>query len=148
MYVKRDYICSLGMVFKTWNIELVRSRPSFLSRWLGILIYSVLGIISCIVLKLGPARRVDPGLEPGRIEEKIEKIMTRCDSADPVDWPDDPEKPGQKLGCSPLTFVFFMKMTSFWFFFKIGIDPADPMTRSKPNDLVKTRNPGLGPGRV
>jgi hypothetical protein len=28
-------------------------------------------IILCIVLKLSPARRVDPGLEPGRVEEKI-----------------------------------------------------------------------------
>ena len=120
------------MVFKTWNIELVRSRRSFLSWWLGILIYSVLGIISCIVLKLGPAWRVDPGLEPGRIEEKIEKIMTRCDPADSVDWPDDPEKPSQKLGCRPLTFVLFYENDAVLNFFKIGIDPADPMTRSKP----------------
>jgi hypothetical protein len=36
-------------------------------------------------LKLGPTRRVNQGLEPNRIEEKIEKIMTWCDPADPVD---------------------------------------------------------------
>jgi hypothetical protein len=26
----------------------------------------------------------DLGLEPGRVDEKIEKVMTRCDSADPA----------------------------------------------------------------
>jgi hypothetical protein len=30
-----------------------------------------------IVLKSGSARRVDPGLEPGQVDEKIEKFMTR-----------------------------------------------------------------------
>jgi hypothetical protein len=50
-----------------------------------------------IVLKSDPARRVDPGLEPGWVEEKIGKEKTRCDLA----------KPGQKFGCNPLTFVFF-----------------------------------------
>jgi hypothetical protein len=30
-----------------------------------------------IVLKLGPARRVDPG----RVDEKIGNVMTRCDPA-------------------------------------------------------------------
>jgi hypothetical protein len=53
-----------------------------------------------IVLKSGPARRVNPGptnpgLEPGRIEEKIEEEKigegkTQCDSADPA-------RPSQKL---------------------------------------------------
>jgi hypothetical protein len=33
-----------------------------------------------IVLKPGPAWWVDPGLELGRVEEKIEKEKTRCDS--------------------------------------------------------------------
>jgi hypothetical protein len=37
-----------------------------------------------IVLKPGQAQRADPGLWPGRVEEKIEKIMTRCDPADPA----------------------------------------------------------------
>jgi hypothetical protein len=32
---------------------------------------------SSIVLKPGPAQRVDLGLEPGRVDEKIEKVMTR-----------------------------------------------------------------------
>jgi len=35
-----------------------------------------------IVLKSGSARRVDPGLEPGQVDEKIEKVMTR--RVDPV----------------------------------------------------------------
>jgi hypothetical protein len=43
-----------------------------------------------------PARRVDPGLEPGWVEEKIEKEKTRCDLVDPV-----------RPSCNPLTFVFF-----------------------------------------
>jgi hypothetical protein len=42
----------------------------------------------------------------------------------------DPIKPYQKSGCNLLTFVFFTKTTSFWFFFKL--------TRSKPGDPVKT----------
>jgi len=60
-----------------------------------------------IVLKPGPAPRVDPGLESGRVEEKIGKVMTR--RVDPV----DSEKPSQKLGCNLLTFVFLTKTTSF-----------------------------------
>jgi hypothetical protein len=38
-----------------------------------------------IVLKPGSAWRVDPGLKPGRVEEKIGKEKTRCD---PVTWQD------------------------------------------------------------
>jgi len=37
--------------------------------------------IVTIVLKRGPARRVDPGLEPGRVEEKTGEGKTRCDPA-------------------------------------------------------------------
>jgi hypothetical protein len=48
-------------------------------------------------LKPGPARRVDPGLDPGRIKEKIEEGK-----------PGDPARPGQKLDCNPLSFVFFI----------------------------------------
>jgi len=33
-------------------------------------------------LKPGPARRVNPGLEPGWVEEKMEEGKTRCDPAD------------------------------------------------------------------
>jgi len=40
----------------------------------------------------------DPGLELGRVEEKIEEGKNRC----------DPARPDQKLGCNPLTFVFFL----------------------------------------
>jgi hypothetical protein len=35
-----------------------------------------------IVLKLGPTRLVDSGLEPGRVDEKIEKVMTRLQPVD------------------------------------------------------------------
>jgi hypothetical protein len=59
---------------------------------------------SRILLKPGPAWQVDPGLEPGRVDEKIGKFMTRCNPA-------GPEKPG----CNPLTFFlfFFTKTTPF-----------------------------------
>jgi len=70
-----------------------------------------------IVLKTGPARRVDPGLELDQIEEKIEE------KNNPV-W----------AGCNPLTFNFFKKSKWHRFdFFKKKIDLGDP---------VKTRNPG------
>jgi len=38
-------------------------------------------------LKPGPARRVDPGPEPGRVEEKIEEEKTWCDPVDPAGRP-------------------------------------------------------------
>jgi hypothetical protein len=44
-----------------------------------------------MVLKLGPARQIDPRLESGRVEEKIEKEKTRCD---PVDRARSSQKPG------------------------------------------------------
>jgi len=57
--------------------------------------------------------------------------MTRCDPADPTGWPD---KTRSKTRLQPVDFCFcfFTKMTLFWIFLKIGIDPADPVTRSKP----------------
>jgi hypothetical protein len=81
-----------------------------------------------IVLKPGPA---DPGLEPGRVEEKTGEGKTRCDLAtrqDPV--------------ANPLTFIFFvflLKRRCFDFFKK-------KLIQSRPDNPVKTRNPGLGPG--
>jgi len=66
------------------------------------LFFLTLFILIIIVLKPGPARRVDPRLEPGRVDEKIRKVMSRCDPADPV----NPTKPGQKLGCNPLIFFY------------------------------------------
>jgi len=50
--------------------------------------------------------RPGPGLEPGWVDKKIGKIMTRCDPTDPAGWPDDPGDPS-KPDCNPLTFVFF-----------------------------------------
>jgi len=82
-----------------------------------------------IVLKPGPA---DPGLEPGRVEEKTGEGKTRCDLAirqDPV--------------ANPLTFIFFcfflLKQRCFDFLKK-------KLIQSRPNNPVKTRNPDLGPG--
>jgi hypothetical protein len=48
-----------------------------------------------------------------------------------------PTKPGQKLGCNPLTFVFLIKQRRFDFLKKIN-----------PDDPVKTRNSGLEPSQV
>jgi hypothetical protein len=59
-----------------------------------------------IVLKPCSARRVDPGLEPGQVEEKIWEGITRCD-------PVDPARLGQKPGCNRLTFVFLLKRRRF-----------------------------------
>jgi len=42
-------------------------------------------------LKPGPTRRVDPGLEPGLVEEKIGEGKIWCDLVDPI-------RPGQKPG--------------------------------------------------
>jgi hypothetical protein len=36
---------------------------------------------SCRSFEPGPARRVDPGLEPIRVEEKTGERKTRCDPA-------------------------------------------------------------------
>jgi hypothetical protein len=46
----------------------------------------------------------NPGLEPGWVEEKIEKEKTRYD-------PVDPARPGQKSGCNPLTFFLLKQLT-------------------------------------
>jgi hypothetical protein len=53
-------------------------------------------------LKLGP-NPPDPGLEPGRVEEKIEKVMTR--------------RPG-KTRLQPVDFFFLLKRRRFDFFLK------------------------------
>jgi len=60
--------------------------------------------------------------------------MTRCDrSTRQVD-----RLPGKTRSKTRLQLVelFFTKTTLFWIFFKIEIDPADPMTRSKPGTRV------------
>jgi len=63
-----------------------------------------------IVLKPGPARWVNPGLEPDRVEEKTEEGKTRCN-------PDDPatQLTRQDPVANPLTFIFFIftKIISF-----------------------------------
>jgi len=83
-------------------------------------------IVNSVVLKPGP---VDLGLESGWIDEKIEKIMTRCDPVDPSGWPG---KTRSKTQFQPVGFCFFIKTMLFWIFLKIEIDWADPAIRSKP----------------
>ena len=61
---------------------------------------------SRILLKPGPAWQVDPGLESGRVDEKIEKFMTRCNPA-------GPEKPVDFFFC-----FFLLKRHLFEFFLK------------------------------
>jgi hypothetical protein len=82
-------------------------------------------IVNSVVLKPGP---VDLGLESGWIDEKIEKIMTRCDPVDPSGWPG---KTRSKTQFQPVGFCFFIKTMLFWIFLKIKIDRADPATWSK-----------------
>jgi hypothetical protein len=85
-------------------------------------------------LKPGPARRVGPGLELGRVEKKIEKVMTWCD---PVDWLG---KTRSKTGLQPVDFfLVFYENDAVLNFFKIGIDPANLVTRSKPGTRVLDR---------
>jgi len=60
----------------------------------------------------------DPGLKPGRIEEKIGEGKTRCDPVDPVtrltrQYMVDPARPGQKPSCNPLTFFYLLKRRYF-----------------------------------
>jgi hypothetical protein len=68
-------------------------------------------------LKLDPVRLIDsgPGAETGPGLKKIEKIKTR---GDPVTR-HDPARPGQKLSCNPLTFVFFLLKQRRFDFLKI-----------------------------
>jgi len=90
-----------------------------------------------IVLKPGLTWRVDLGRgQPGAgTEPGWRKNRGRKNSV----WLG---KTRSKPGCNPLTF-FFTKTTSFWF-------KKKELTRATrwPGDPVKTRNPGLGPGRV
>jgi len=66
----------------------------------------------------------DPGLEPDRVEKKIDKEKTQCNPVDPAIW------------LQPVDFFFLTKTMSLWF--KKKIDLGDP---------VKTWNSGFGPGR-
>jgi hypothetical protein len=72
--------------------------------------------------------KLDLGLKPGWIEEKIKKVMIWCDPADPV-----------KPGCNPLIFIFFL-LKRYRFDFFLNRDWP-----GRPGDPVKIRNPSLGP---
>ena len=56
-----------------------------------------------IVLKSSPAGRLETWPTWSRVEEKIGEGKTRR----------DPTRPGQKLDCNPLTFVFLLKRRRF-----------------------------------
>ena len=79
-------------------------------------------MLSQKVLKPGPAQRVDPELETGRVQEK-----TRYDLVDPAIRSKTQLQPGQKPYCNQLIFVFFTKTALFWFFLKKKFDPGDPV---------------------
>jgi hypothetical protein len=66
--------------------------------------YNFIKTPSTIVLKPGPAWRVDPGLESGRVEEKTEVGKTQFNPANPA-----------RLGYNSLTFVFLLKRHRFDF---------------------------------
>ena len=82
-----------------------------------------------MVLKPGPARRVDLGLEPGQVEEKIREGKTRRD-------PVDPARPGCKL--VDFCFFFLLKRRSFDFF-KKKLTRSNPVTRLKPRTRALDR---------
>ena len=109
-----------------------------------------------IVLKPGPARWVDPGMELVWVEAKTRLGIDPARPGRPggSTWdPANPARPGQNPASNPLTFIFFvffiflLKRRRFDFFKKKNFDPADPATRLRPGDPVKTRNLGFGPGR-
>jgi hypothetical protein len=107
----------------------------------------IISSLKSIVLKPGPARRVDPGPRPtraglmkkrGKEKPGVTRLTRRVD---PVTRQDPVKTRWQTRW---LLFFFLLKRHRFDFFFKKKIDPADPV---KPGDPAKTRNPGLGPGR-
>jgi hypothetical protein len=59
----------------------------------------------------------------------------------------DPARLGQYPVANPLTFVFFVVFFTKRTSFGLKKELTRP-TRSRPGDQVKTRNSGLGPGRV
>jgi len=79
-----------------------------------------------IVLKSSSAWRVDPGLELGRVEEKIGERKTRCNLAT---W--------SKTRLQLIDFFFLLKLHRFDLKKRIDLD-----------DPIKTQNPGLGPSQV
>jgi hypothetical protein len=86
-----------------------------------------------IVLKSGPARRVDPGLEPCWVEEKIGKKKTRYD---PATWLTQ-----QDLVKDPVATRWFL----FFLLKRYRFDLKKKNWPRQPGDSVKTWNQGLGP---
>jgi len=115
----------IKIVLTFWSVEL---REILYYKYLVVTNIQSVYILETIVLKPGPARRVNPGLEPGRVEEKIEEEKTR--------WPGWPSKTRSKAGCNSLAFVFFFLLKRHRFDLKKWIDP---MTRSKPETRALDR---------
>jgi hypothetical protein len=65
--------------------------------------WSLKMLMNCHSFETSPARRVDPGLEPGWVKEKIRKEKTR------LIW----AKLDQKFNYNLFIFVFFTKTMSF-----------------------------------
>ena len=85
--------------------------------------------VYAIVLKPGSAWRVDPG--PGRPGTRTRPGWKKNKGRKNSVWPGWPgELTRQDPVVNPLTFVFFIKTTLFWF--KKKTNPADPVTWSKP----------------
>jgi hypothetical protein len=64
----------IKIVLTFWSVEL---REILYYKYLVVTNIQSVYILETIVLKPGPTRRVNPGLEPGRVEEKIEEEKTR-----------------------------------------------------------------------
>jgi len=64
----------IKIVLTFWCVEL---REILYYKYLVVTNIQSVYILETIVLKPGPARRVNPRLEPGRVEEKIEEEKTR-----------------------------------------------------------------------
>jgi hypothetical protein len=76
-----------------------------------------------IVLKPGPTRRVDPGLEPGRVEEK-----TREGNSGVTRWSSWPDKIKSKIRLEPVDFYLYFLLKQYYFdFFKKIIDLNNPV---------------------
>jgi hypothetical protein len=96
--------------------------------------------IISIVLKPGSIRWVDPwpdrpGAGPGRVEEKTGEGKTRRDLATQLSWQDPVKNP-----VATRLLLFFLRKRHHFNFFKNWF--------KRPGDPIKTRNPGLEPGRI
>ena len=106
--------------------------------------FKILKCLMTIDLKSGPVRRVDPGAGRPGARTGPSWWKNRI-SHDPV-WPGRPGKTRLKTRLQHVDFCFFyIKMTPFWIFLKIEIDPDDPVKTWWP-DQNPEPGPWTGPG--